>query len=209
MDTWARTGELRRQGYGLPSEKSAVEGARVGLAKRQGAQSVIPLRDHVVHVAAVDREPDARYAVVHHDGRHGAREGVVAAAAPIPIEKRWVGGWCGVHVQVIINERGDRQSAAVTLFDGAQTWIHKEDIPAAPKAHSGNRPFHGEAPGLKSPMQLSIAIDGNLVDFTYEGDHWSSGAAGSSNDRCTVGQWDSHGGRFIPDTVDLDCGFPC
>ncbi|KAK7934702.1 hypothetical protein PG985_000197 [Apiospora marii] len=134
---------------------------------------------------------------------------VVVAAAPIPIEKRWVGGWCGVHVQVIINERGDRQSAAVTLFDGAQTWIRKEDIPAVPKAHTGNRPFHGEAPGLKSPMQVSVAIDGNLVDFTYEGDHWSSGVAGSSNDRCTVGQWDSHGARFIPDTVDLDCGFPC
>lgn len=151
----------------------------------------------------------------------------------------WVGGWCGVHVQVAINVGGQQQIARVRIYDGEEKLINRGQWSAF-KAARNNRPMHGEVDGLESPLKVHASIDDNLVIpspfpplsfllvladansftlpppspqavFEYKSDRWESGIAGSNNDRCSVGRWNiiRTKDRYSEDTVDMDCGFPC
>ncbi|KAK8066800.1 hypothetical protein PG997_013547 [Apiospora hydei] len=139
-------------------------------------------------------------------------------AAPIPaankttgVEKRFEGGWCGLHLR---GERHDANvKAFVKVFDSRQSQLQDESV-----FESHNRgTIVGAVPagtgGL--PLELRMNIfhgDGAVATFEYGDQHWDSGAAGTQNDHCKVGKYDGfRNDIFMGDqySVDLDCGFSC
>ncbi|KAK8035578.1 hypothetical protein PG993_010573 [Apiospora rasikravindrae] len=132
-------------------------------------------------------------------------------AAPIPttapaaaVEKRFQGGWCGVHVRAELVE--DTARASVKLFDGAQFQLLAKDF----EAKRGDMILANIPSGeLPEAMSINILAPHDEAVFRYGDQQWGSGMAGSQNDRCKVGRWDHTGVTTPKATVDLDCGFSC
>ncbi|KAH9909336.1 hypothetical protein F4778DRAFT_776487 [Xylariomycetidae sp. FL2044] len=124
------------------------------------------------------------------------------------MEKRFNGGWCGVHLHV---SSGDNNFEDVTakVYDGNSVLLT-----SPPKVHSENGVITMDIQEAGMPQSLHIAVtqdgqDDNIASFTYGDDWWQSGPAASSNGHCKVGQWDLKYVTDFHETVDLDCGFSC
>ncbi|KAI8652525.1 hypothetical protein NCS57_01316700 [Fusarium keratoplasticum] len=127
-----------------------------------------------------------------------------AAEAP-KINKRFNGGWCGVHVHTFDGENAKgSHEMNVWVYDGKQQLIwSKESI-------WGDGQLMAESEGL--PLVLNINTHGSgddVATFTYGDDAWGSGKWDSNNGRCSVGKQDSPSLTSSTVTVDLDCGFSC
>ncbi|RSL66598.1 hypothetical protein CEP54_003634 [Fusarium duplospermum] len=127
-----------------------------------------------------------------------------AAEAP-KINKRFNGGWCGVHVHTFDGENAKgSHEMNVWVYDGKQQLIwSKESI-------WGDGQLMAESEGL--PLVLNINTQGSgddVATFAYGDDAWGSGKWDSNNGRCSVGKQDSPSLTSSTVTVDLDCGFSC
>ncbi|RMJ20283.1 hypothetical protein BHE90_004806 [Fusarium euwallaceae] len=127
-----------------------------------------------------------------------------AGEAP-KINKRFNGGWCGVHVHTFDGENAKgSHEMNVWVYDGKQQLIwSKESI-------WGDGQLMAESEGL--PLVLNINTHGSgddVATFTYGEDAWGSGKWDSNNGRCSVGKQDSPSLTSSTVTVDLDCGFSC
>ncbi|KAK8035579.1 hypothetical protein PG993_010574 [Apiospora rasikravindrae] len=133
----------------------------------------------------------------------------LAAPTPAPsqevaVEKRFNGGWCGVHVHI---QRGWKSyEANVKVFDANQGLVVERDIKAKGNTISGGVGGNG----LPNELQVNV-VNGHdsPASFVYGDQHWDSGSEGSKNDRCGVGKWDHKAHWPNKNTVDLDCGFSC
>ncbi|RSM14906.1 hypothetical protein CEP52_001075 [Fusarium oligoseptatum] len=104
-----------------------------------------------------------------------------AGEAP-KINKRFNGGWCGVHVHTFDGENAKgSHEMNVWVYDDKQQLIWSKE---------------------------SIWGD-DVATFTYGEDAWGSGKWDSNNGRCSVGKQDSPSLTSSTVTVDLDCGFSC
>ncbi|KAK7996039.1 hypothetical protein PG991_015506 [Apiospora marii] len=120
------------------------------------------------------------------------------------IDKRFVGGWCGVHVQVRVDHEKATESAWVRVFDGAQTISGTTVFEDTKGVNGFGGILHHR---LECPLQISVFRPGSLVAFAYNGDVWYS-HANTKDDRCSVGDWDNTD-VGVYSTIDMDCGFSC
>ncbi|KAL6364536.1 hypothetical protein LRP88_01939 [Fusarium phalaenopsidis] len=126
-----------------------------------------------------------------------------AAEAP-KINKRFNGGWCGVHVHTFDGENAKgSHEMNVWVYDGKQQLIwSKESI-------WGDGQLMAESEGLPLVLNINTHGSGDDATFTYGDDAWGSGKWDSNNGRCSVGKQDSPSLTSSTVTVDLDCGFSC
>ncbi|KAH6652299.1 hypothetical protein BKA67DRAFT_661047 [Truncatella angustata] len=127
-----------------------------------------------------------------------------SAAVAVGEEKRFVSGWCGLHVKL---SQTDSTTATVHVYDSKQFLIATESF-------SGSGTYSGTVSaqnGMGSDLNLNFYPSGNndVATFEYGTDYWGSGEAHSSNSRCSVGQWDLKNVFSGRETLDMDCGFSC
>ncbi|KAK6069225.1 hypothetical protein SCUP234_07112 [Seiridium cupressi] len=125
-----------------------------------------------------------------------------ALAAPTE-EKRFDGGWCGVHAHL---SSADSLSVTIKVYDSKQFLVASQEF-------SGSGTVTGTISaqnGMGSDLSINAATNGdNIVSFEYGSDYWGSGKAKTSNSRCSVGDWDLKSVFTGRETLDLDCGFSC
>ena len=114
------------------------------------------------------------------------------------MEKRYAGGWCGLHVTQHQKNEPDNQSPNykldIHIYDAAQHEIGSVIGADAPE---------GKGVGITSQLPYVLilttgAVDSDPVTFDYAGAHWTS----SDGSHCGFGSYDS-GKR------EGDCGFAC
>ncbi|KAL7621100.1 hypothetical protein AAE478_008413 [Parahypoxylon ruwenzoriense] len=132
----------------------------------------------------------------------------LTSASPLQPAKRFVGGWCGVHLRVSSGSQ-HMLDAEAHVYDGAAVLLANP-----PGTHSGNGALtiDIEGGGLPRPLRVAVSQDSereNVASFEYGDDAWGAGPADSQNSRCKVGKWDHASPWDEHETVDLDCGFSC
>ncbi|KAK8100076.1 hypothetical protein PG999_010450 [Apiospora kogelbergensis] len=118
---------------------------------------------------------------------------ITAPTEEVAIEKRFTGGWCGVHVYI----KGT-SLAYVKVFDGHQDMVTHRQYQAR-----RDGPIKASIFGSGLPQALNFSIATSI-----DSPRWDSGRAGSKNDRCSVGKWDGEDWAEFS-TLNLDCGFTC
>ncbi|CAJ2499996.1 Uu.00g028490.m01.CDS01 [Anthostomella pinea] len=137
-----------------------------------------------------------------------ALAGASIATPLAKVEKRFNGGWCGLHLHVSSGDN-DMEDVTAKVFDGNGILI------AAPaKVHSDEGTVTVDIQEGGMPANLHIIVtqdkqDDNVASFTYGDQGWTSGNAKNPNSRCKVGDWDLASTFDEHETVDLDCGFSC
>ncbi|KAK8004485.1 hypothetical protein PG989_004204 [Apiospora arundinis] len=133
----------------------------------------------------------------------------LAAPAPaideVAVEKRFKGGWCGVHVH--IKQGQDNRFATVKVFDANQFQLAQKDFQVTVK-----NVIFGSISGNGLPQELHINVNpsnDSPASFEYGDQHWESGKSNTKNSRCSVGKWDNGGPWSTTSKLDMDCGFSC
>ena len=118
-----------------------------------------------------------------------------------PLAKRYVSGWCGVHITQYQKNEGPSASAAgnadyrltVTLYDALQDVVGGVSLLDAPGGVWQN--IDSQLPDV-----FEVVVGGNDADaleLAYSGQLWSSAAA-----QCGFGV-------FADGSRNMDCGFNC
>ena len=122
----------------------------------------------------------------------------LSASALPSVNKRYVPGWCGAHIQQFQKNEGPGPNTADYRFT-----IELKDANGAPIGGANTAPVaNGQSLDIDSELPDVFVVTAGFVDndpvtFAYAGQHWDS-----SSSQCSFGAYDS-GSR------QGDCGFTC
>ncbi|KAK7937847.1 uncharacterized protein PG986_014715 [Apiospora aurea] len=132
----------------------------------------------------------------------------MGAPSNASVERRFEGGWCGVHVHLLKQWPPDLEfSVTVKVFDAKQSYVTQGDFKARVDSVMG-----GSIGGNGLPKDLVFTIylrNDSPVSFEYDNEQWESGKPRSENDHCKVGKWKHIGFLSRKLKLDMDCGFTC
>ncbi|KAH8675173.1 hypothetical protein BGZ61DRAFT_536453 [Ilyonectria robusta] len=133
------------------------------------------------------------------------------------IQKRFAGGWCGVHVHGHRKLDSETRSGWIKIYDvnGYLVFQNNEVW-----QDQGSILIEAQEGGMPDKMYATIFPSGNpssgdVAEFRYGDRAWRSGGANSEYFEgdlliCKVGNWNT-GAGLVPSygEIDLDCSFTC
>ncbi|KAH7131645.1 hypothetical protein B0J13DRAFT_626708 [Dactylonectria estremocensis] len=131
------------------------------------------------------------------------------------IQKRFAGGWCGVHVHGHHKLDSSTRSGWINVLDANGYLVFQNDEIWQDQA---SIQIEAQEGGMPDKLYATIFPSGNPTSgdvFRYGDKSWRTGGANNEYFEgdllvCKVGNWNS-GAGLVPsyEEIDLDCGFSC